>query len=66
MSNVLNITGQSSAIAQARAEVAAEIQKKGVEKLKVKLRERAAAQTVLANVDREIADLEAAIEQGNV
>jgi hypothetical protein len=55
-----------SAIVQARNEVAAENQKKAVELLKKKLRELEAAQTVVANVEREIADLELRIEQGNI
>jgi len=55
-----------AAVARAKREVAEEAMKKAVDKLKVKLRERDAAATVLANVDREIKDLELAIEQGNI
>ena len=40
--------------------------KKAVSKLKEKLREKSAAQTIVDNVDREIEDLEKAIEQGNL
>ena len=55
-----------SAIVQARNEVAKENQDKAVALLKKKLRELEAAQTVVANVEREIADLELRIEQGNI
>lgn len=54
------------AVARARAEIAEETLRKGVEKLKIKLREQAAAQLVLDNVSREIAELELKIEQGAV
>lgn len=54
-----------AAITKARQEVAEENMRKGVELLKTKLRERERAATVLANVDREIAELELKIEQGN-
>lgn len=56
----------ADAIATARAEIAAEQLRKGVEKLKIKLREQAAAQLVLDNVSREIEELELKINQGNV
>lgn len=55
-----------TAIDRARREIAEEEIQKGVARLKVKYRELGAAKTVVANVEREIADLEAAIEQGNV
>ena len=55
-----------NAIVQARNEVAAENQKKAVDLLKGKLRSLDAAQTVVANIQREIADLELRIEQGNI
>lgn len=55
----------SAAITRARNEVAEENQKKSVELLKVKLRALAAAETVVANIGREITELELAIEQGN-
>jgi len=69
MTNVSSINGGSparTAIERAKAEIAEENLQKGVAKLKVKYRELAAAQTVVANITREIADLEAAVEQGNV
>lgn len=51
---------------RARNEVADENLKKAIELLKVKLRSRSAAQTVVDNIDREIKDLELRIEQGNI
>lgn len=59
-------TDAKAAIAKARREIAEENLNKGVSKLKTKLRERESAATVLANIDREIAELELAINQGNV
>jgi len=56
----------NAAITRARNEVAEENTKKSVELLKVKLRALTAAETVVGNITREIADLELAIEQGNV
>jgi hypothetical protein len=56
----------NKAILAARNEIAQENQKKAVELLKGKLRQLSAAQTVVANVEREIADLELKIEQGNI
>ncbi len=56
----------NAAITRARNEVAEENQKKSVELLKVKLRALAAAETVVANIGREIEELELAIEQGNI
>jgi hypothetical protein len=53
-------------VARAKREVQEENVKKAVETLKGKLRERDRAQTVLANIDREIAELELKIEQGNL
>lgn len=57
---------QNAAIIRARNEVAEENQKKSVDLLKVKLRALDAAGTVVANINREIIDLELAIEQGNI
>jgi hypothetical protein len=54
------------AILKAKNEIAEENLKKGVEALKRKLREQNAAEAVLANVKREIAELELQIEQGNI
>lgn len=53
-------------VARAKREVQEENVKRAVESLKGKLRERDRAQTVLANIDREIAELELKIEQGNL
>jgi hypothetical protein len=65
---VSNITSASNAaakdaISQAKAEIAAEALRKGVEKFKIKLREQAAAQLVLSNVNREIEELQLQLEQ---
>jgi hypothetical protein len=60
------MTTSKAAITRARNEVAEESQKKAVEQLKVKLRALASAETVVANIGREIAELELAIEQGNI
>lgn len=69
--SISNITSASSAaakdaIAQARAEVAAESLRKGIDKLKIKLREQAAARIVLENTTREIDELQLQIEQGAI
>ena len=53
-------------ISRAKREMQEENVKKAVEALKGKLRERDRAQTVLANIDREIQELELKIEQGNL
>lgn len=58
-------TPAQTAVAKAKAEIVEENLRKGVELLKNKLRERDRASTVLANIDREIAELEVKIEQGN-
>jgi hypothetical protein len=55
-----------AAVARAQREVQEEQQTKAVSLLKSKYRDRAAAQTVLDNITREIADLELRIEQGNI
>lgn len=55
-----------TAIARAKQEIVEEEQQKAVMVLKVKYRELSAAQAVVANVEREIADLELSIEHGNV
>lgn len=54
-----------AAIQKARAEVAEENLKKAVEALKVKYKARDAAKSVLANINREIEDLEASIGDGS-
>jgi len=53
------------AIEKARKDVESEDMSKAVTKLKVKLRELKAAQTVVSNIQREIDDLEESINQGN-
>lgn len=58
-------TKAQKAIKRAREEVEAEDMRDAVTKLKKKLRELKEAQTVVANIEREIEDLELAIEQGN-
>lgn len=51
--------------AEAEAEIREEMLKKAKEALKRKLRDKANAEQIVANVDREIADLEASIEDGS-
>lgn len=66
MSSVSNMQSRGKkAIEQARKEVDDENMKDSVTKLKAKLRELKDAQTVVANIEREITDLEEAISQGN-
>jgi len=55
----------NSILEQAKQEIAKEEVTRAVKLYKAKLTERNAAQTVLDNIDREIADLELKIEQGN-
>lgn len=55
-----------AAIIRARTEIAEESQKKAVELLKGKLRSLEAAKVVVANIEREIEDLELRIETGNI
>ena len=55
-----------AAIAKAKREIAEENQDKAVKELKKKLRDLAAAETVVANIEREIKDLELKIEHGNL
>lgn len=50
----------------AEQELSAELNKKGVKLLKDKLRQLQLARTVVSNLEREVDDLEEAIEQGNV
>lgn len=64
--DVTPVTDATAAIARAEREIAEENMKKAVDRLKYKLREREAARVVLANVEREIADLKLAITQGNI
>jgi exonuclease VII small subunit len=58
-------TRGQQAIEKARDEVEAEDMKDAVTKLKAKLRELKDAETIVANIKREITDLEEAISQGN-
>ena len=64
VSEIQSIT--KAAIAKARAEIAQEKVDKAVKLLKDKYRQLEAAKTVVANIEREIADAEGAIEQGNL
>lgn len=50
---------------QAAREVTEERQKKAVGALKAKMRQRADAQQIVVNIDREIADLEASLADGS-
>jgi len=61
----MNDSVTKAAIARARQEVDEEKMTKSVAALKAKLKELDAAKTVVANIEREIADLELRIEQGN-
>ena len=66
MTNVEKMESKAQkAIRLAREEVEAEDMEKAVVKLKAKLRELNTAKTVVSNIEREIADLEEAIAQGN-
>ena len=56
----------ASAITRARNEIAEEETDKAVKLLKAKLREQNAAEVALANIVREIDDLEARIRDGNI
>ena len=60
----LETKGQQ-AIRKAKEEVDAEDMSKAVNQLKKKYRELKDAETVVANIKREIEDLEQAINQGN-
>ncbi len=66
VSDITNATVASAkaAIAAAKAEIAQEQLRKGIDKLKTKLREQAAAKLVLDNVNREIEELQLQLEQG--
>lgn len=67
MTDVTNTTPPKPSIRQqAQAELESEMAKEAVIKMKRKLRELKDAETVVDNIKREIADLEEAIEQGNV
>lgn len=66
MGNVSDMkTKGQKAIEKAIEEVEAEDMSQAVTKLKAKLRELKEAETVVANIKREIDDLKEAISQGN-
>ncbi len=65
MNNVTQLKADLSPREQAQAELDAEQRSKDVKTLKEKLRALAAAKVVVANLEREITDIEAAIAQGN-
>lgn len=56
---------QNAALERAKEEIQKEQEEKAVALYKDLLRKRDSAKTVLANIDREIADLELKIEHGN-
>ena len=58
-------TAAQAAIEKAKQEIEEEDLKKAVGLLKKKLREKKEAEVILANIDREIEDLELRIEHGN-
>jgi len=64
METVDNKAGET-AVQRAKREFAEEKMKESVRKLKAKFKELDSAETVVANIRREIADLEEAISQGN-
>lgn len=67
MTNVTNIPkAELSILEQAKQEVANELAVKAKERIKAKLRERAAAEAVLKGIDLQIADLEAQIADGTI
>lgn len=66
MNNTTPIGNTPSVRELAAREVAAEAREKAIKGMKDLLRRRAQAQTIVDNIDREIADYEAAIEQGNL
>ncbi len=61
----MNEVKQNSILEQAKKEVAADDLKRAVKLYKAKLDELNTATTVVDNINREIADLELKIEQGN-
>ena len=63
--NQMNEVKQNSILEQAKKEVAADDLKRAVKLYKAKLDELNTATTVVDNINREIADLELKIEQGN-
>lgn len=65
MNDVTRISSTLSIAEQARAEVAKEDGEKAKVALKAKLRQLQSAQKIVANIEREIADLEASISDGS-
>ena len=67
MTNVTDISKTTLSVREAaELEVANENRAKGVAKMKLLVRELDKARTIVANYEREIADLEEAIKQGNL
>ena len=64
MSNIANITHKTIR-EQAEEELKAERSKIAKEALKIKLRELDRAKAIVANIERQIADLEASIDDGS-
>lgn len=62
----MSLVDVNKVVEQAKREVNNEFTAKAVDKLKNLYRKREMAQVALANVDREIADEEARIGEGNV
>ncbi len=65
MTNVSKLERPLTAREQAQAELDAETRAKDVRTLKEKLRALTAAKTIVANLEREVGDIEASIAQGN-
>ena len=59
------VTDINSAIEQAKKEVAEENAKKAVAALKIKYRDLANAEKIVANIKREVEDLEASVRDGS-
>lgn len=64
--NIESLNPPKTPLQIAREELAKETAQKAVKLLKAKLQERQKAEAVLANIDREIEDLEQKIDDGNV
>ncbi|MDF2435410.1 MAG: hypothetical protein JWP44_5041 [Mucilaginibacter sp.] len=57
---------KKSIIERAKEEVQDEFNNKAVAKFKAKLRELESARTIVANIERELADMELAFDHGNI
>ena len=66
MSNVTQLPRELSIREQAEAEVAKEMSEKAKGQMKVLLRQRAAAESVVKGIDLQIADLEQQIADGTL